>query len=29
LLATLDDQTAAFRDDVLAGLAAPIPAVFV
>jgi len=27
LLATLDDQTRAFRDDVLAGLAAPIPAV--
>ena len=27
MLATLDDQTAAFRDDVLAGLAAPIPAV--
>jgi L-histidine Nalpha-methyltransferase len=27
LLATLDDQTAAFRDDVLAGLSAPIPAV--
>ena len=27
MLATLDDQTRAFRDDVLAGLAAPIPAV--
>jgi dimethylhistidine N-methyltransferase len=27
LLATLDDQTTAFRDDVLAGLAAPIPAI--
>jgi len=27
LLATLDQQTTAFRDDVLAGLAAPIPAV--
>jgi len=27
LLATLDEQTRAFRDDVLAGLAAPIPAV--
>jgi L-histidine Nalpha-methyltransferase len=27
LLATLDEQTRAFRDDVLAGLSAPIPAV--
>ena len=27
MLATLDQQTQAFRDDVLAGLAAPIPAV--
>ena len=27
MLATLDDQTQAFRDDVLAGLSAPIPAV--
>jgi dimethylhistidine N-methyltransferase len=27
LLATLDEQTHAFRDDVLAGLSAPIPAV--
>jgi L-histidine Nalpha-methyltransferase len=27
LLATLDQQTRAFRDDVLAGLAAPIPAI--
>ena len=27
MLATLDEQTRAFRDDVLAGLAAPIPAV--
>jgi len=27
LLATLDDQTLAFRDDVLAGLSAPIPAI--
>ena len=27
LLATLDDQTRAFRDDVLAGLSAPIPSV--
>src|SRR6185369_1684175 len=27
LLATLDEQTAAFRDDVLAGLSAAIPAV--
>lgn len=27
MLATLDEQTAAFRDDVLAGLSAPIPAV--
>jgi len=27
LLATLDPQTRAFRDDVLAGLAAPIPAI--
>ena len=27
LLATLDEQTAAFRADVLAGLAAPIPAI--
>ena len=27
MLATLDDQTIAFRDDVLAGLSAPIPAI--
>jgi L-histidine Nalpha-methyltransferase len=27
LLATLDEQTRAFRDDVLAGLSAPVPAV--
>lgn len=27
MLATLDQQTVAFRDDVLAGLAAPIPAI--
>jgi L-histidine N-alpha-methyltransferase len=27
LLATLDEQTRAFRDDVLAGLASPIPAI--
>jgi uncharacterized SAM-dependent methyltransferase len=27
LLKTLDPQTLAFRDDVLAGLSAPIPAV--
>jgi len=27
LLATLDEQTRAFRDDVLAGLSAPIPAI--
>ena len=27
MLATLDDQTLAFRDDVLAGLSAPIPAI--
>ena len=27
MLATLDEQTRAFRDDVLAGLSAPIPAV--
>ena len=27
MLKTLDPQTRAFRDDVLAGLAAPIPAV--
>jgi len=27
LLATLDDQTRAFRDDVLSGLSAPIPAI--
>src|SRR5215218_3470852 len=27
LLATLDPQTLAFRDDVLAGLSAPVPAI--
>ena len=27
MLATLDPQTRAFRDDVLAGLSAPVPAI--